>query len=96
MANSGRHDAPLPAPTQTTFAQNVGRLLYVAVQGVGHNGSRGKTAATIVGRVRLRALACFYLAKTHITTNNNQSIRPDPHHGDDDISAKYKVTSSRY
>jgi hypothetical protein len=43
----------------------------------------------------LLALASFYLAKTHITTHNNQLLRPDWWCGEDDISAKYEVTSSR-
>jgi hypothetical protein len=43
-----RHGAPLPTSTQTTVAQNVGGLSYAAALGVGHHGSRGKTAAATV------------------------------------------------
>jgi hypothetical protein len=48
MADSGHHGAPLPAPMQTTDAQNVEGLLYVVVPGVGHHGSCGKAAAAMV------------------------------------------------
>jgi hypothetical protein len=44
----------------------------------------------------LLALATFNLAKSHITTHNNQSIRPNQWGGDNDISVKYKVPSSRH
>jgi hypothetical protein len=48
MAHSGCHGAPLLLLTQTTVAQNVGGMFYVAAPGVGHHGGRGKMAVAMV------------------------------------------------
>jgi hypothetical protein len=47
-----QHLAPLQVPTQTTIAQNIGGLLYVAALGVGHHGGCGKMAAAKVGEAQ--------------------------------------------
>jgi hypothetical protein len=49
MADSGRHGAPLTAPPHTTVTQHVGWLLNAVAPNVGHHGSCGMTAATMVG-----------------------------------------------
>jgi hypothetical protein len=43
----------------------------------------------------LLALASFYLAKAHITTHNNQSIRPSRQCADDDIIAGHGYLDDR-
>ena len=43
----------------------------------------------------VHVLASFYLAKTHVTTRNNQSIRPDQRFADCYTAKKYVVTSGR-